>query len=300
MEKQILDRIKRTEQSAADLYGKVRTLSIKVSSTIGKLIGKNYVYVSANGTPTQNAIELQTAYNLAKTITGLSTTNRFKIIMGTGKYQFTGQFLIDTQYIDFVSLTGDADVEIINDIYVTANDVFLKGLKTSLLFNIGTNLSLLVCDTCVGLGNWSFGYNGPYVNSSTFNNCIGGMFAFTSGFGVSGKFTNCIGGDYSFYYRTSGVFTNCIGGNYSFGRSFASGTFNNCIAGIDSFGTYSVASGTFNNCVGGIRSFGGGGGDGILTGKLYYCRLTSGTFITVSNGGRTYYCVDGNGNTNNQ
>jgi hypothetical protein len=126
------------------------------------------------------------------------------------------------------------------------------------------------------------------------------MFAFTSGFGVSGKFTNCIGGDYSFYYRTSGVFTNCIGGNYSFGRSFASGTFNNCIAGIDSFGTYSVASGTFNNCVGGIRSFGGGGGDGILTGKLYYCRLTSGTFITVSNGGRTYYCVDGNGNTNNQ
>jgi hypothetical protein len=37
-----------------------------------------------------------------------------------------------------------------------------------------------------------------------------------------------------------------------------------------------------------------------LTGKLFFCIKTSGTFKTVSGGGRTYYCIDGNGNTNNQ
>jgi hypothetical protein len=39
---------------------------------------------------------------------------------------------------------------------------------------------------------------------------------------------------------------------------------------------------------------------GTLSGKLFYCRLTLGTFATVSGSGRTYYCVDGNGDPNNQ
>jgi hypothetical protein len=39
---------------------------------------------------------------------------------------------------------------------------------------------------------------------------------------------------------------------------------------------------------------------GTLSGKLFYCRITLGTFATVSGSGRTYYCVDGNGNPNNQ
>jgi hypothetical protein len=40
--------------------------------------------------------------------------------------------------------------------------------------------------------------------------------------------------------------------------------------------------------------------DGILSGKLYYCRLTVGTFETVSGGGRTVYCIDGTDTPNNQ
>jgi hypothetical protein len=310
------------------------------------LQGSQYTYVYGKGTPTQNGLELQSAYNLAKTISGLSATNRFKIIVGTGKYEFTGQFPINTQFIDFVSLTGDADVEITNGINVTANNVFLKGLVSGLKsilqsFQIATNLNLLICENCIGGdgsfggfgiasgtftdcigGDYSFGgygiASGTFTDciggdnsfggsdiSGTFTNCIGGRYSF-GGSGVSGTFTNCIGGDFSFGgvggSTASGTFTNCIGGDYSFGGSgTASGTFTNCIGGRYSFGGVgeNTASGTFTNCNGGDNSFGGGSNGGI-SGKLYYCRLTAGTFSTVSSGGRTYYCVDGNGNVNNQ
>lgn len=308
------------------------------------LKGSQYTYVYGNGTPIENATELKNAYTAAKAISGLSSTNRFKIIVGTGMYEFVGQFAIDTQFIDFISLSGDADVHFTNGIYVSANDVFLKGLKTSSQFRLATNLSLLFCDTCVGLANYSFGQSTSTVVSGTFTNCVAGSYSFggnsggasgtftncisnnysfggTSGGasgtftnckatgysfgnlgGASGTFTNCISGHESFGYSggASGTFTNCRAESYSFGYSGGStGTFTNCIASSYSFDTYGVASGTFTNCIGGTLSFGGNTG-GSITGKLYYCRLTSGTFKTVLSGGRTYYCIDGNGNTNNQ
>ena len=76
--------------------------------------------------------------------------------------------------------------------------------------------------------------------------------------------------------------------------------FNSCLGGNESFGAYNLASGTFNSCLGGNRSFGGSGGT--LSGKLYYCRLTSGTgtFTTVSGGGRTVLCINANNTQNNQ
>ena len=201
------------------------------------LNGTQYTFVSGNGSPIQNSIQLQNAYNLAKTISGLSSTNRFKIIIGTGKYQFSGQFSIDTEFIDIVSLTGSPDVEFVNGIIVSANDVLIKGLKTSVVFEIAADLNQLICENCIG-GDSSFG---------------------------GGK-------------KTPGTFKYCIGGEYSFGAG-------------DS------ASGIFKNCIGGNASFGGGG---TLDGKLYNCELTGGTFETVSLGGRTYYCIDGNGDPNNQ
>jgi hypothetical protein len=54
----------------------------------------------------------------------------------------------------------------------------------------------------------------------------------------------------------------------------------------------------FNSCIGRSNSFGGGGG--ILSGFLYYCKRTSGLFETVSGSGRTVLCIDGNNNQNNQ
>jgi hypothetical protein len=271
-----------------------------VLDLIGGIGGTQYYYVAGNGTPTQNATELQTAYDLAKTISGLSATNRFKIIVGTGKYEFTGQFLINTQYIDFVSLTNDADVEFTNGINVTANNVFLKGLKTSLPFQIATNLNLLICDTCIG-GHQSFGGNTIIIVSGTFNNCVANTQSFGGSSATSsGIFNNCVAGGASFAQAggATGIFNNCVAGSSSFG-STASGTFNNCVAGTQSLGS-GTASGTFTNCIGGNESFGNNSGGGVLTGKLFYCRLTSGTFQTVSGAGRTYYCVDGNGNPNNQ
>jgi hypothetical protein len=304
--------------------GKMVEIFRSFSKTQLSIGGTLYSYVAGNGTPTQNATELQNAYNAAKTIVGLSNTNRFKIIVGTGKYQLPAQFLVDTQFIDIVSLTGDADVELLNGINVTANDVFLKGLVSGLKsvlqsFQIASNLNLLICENCIG-GRDSFGGFG--TASGTFTNCTGGNYSFGGGGTASGTFTNCTGGNYSFggFSTASGTFTNCTGGDYSFGSfgGTASGTFTNCTGGNSSFGGYQgTASGTFTNCTGGNFSFGGfgtasgtftdcTGGDysfgrnGFLSGKLYSCRLTAGTFSTVSSGGRTYYCVDGNGNVNNQ
>ena len=54
---------------------------------------------------------------------------------------------------------------------------------------------------------------------------------------------------------------------------------------------YIEYSGTFTNCTGGDYSFGGAGGT--LSGQLYYCRLTTGSFQTLAEGGKLRACVDG-------
>lgn len=177
---------------------------------------------------------------------------------------------------------------------------------------------------CTG-GDVSFGGYG--TASGIFTNCVGANDSFGAYGMASGAFTNCNGGDNSFggFGTASGVFLRCTGKDVSFGSGFignASGTFTDCVGGFISFGGIGTASGVFTNCQAGAWSFGGSptsgtasgvfnyciaddssfGGvlSGSLTGKLYYCKLTSGTFLTVSGGGRTIYCIDGNNNTNNQ
>jgi hypothetical protein len=54
-----------------------------------------------------------------------------------------------------------------------------------------------------------------------------------------------------------------------------------------------VAGGTFTNCIAGAGSFGAGG---TLTGELFYCRLTSGTFQTPTGAGVIRLCIDGSNN----
>jgi hypothetical protein len=173
---------------------------------------------------------------------------------------------------------------------------------------------------CVG-GDSSFGGYG--IASGIFTNCQGGETSFGGQGTATGIFTSCVGGEYSFgYYGTaSGTFTLCVGGNNSFGsEGTASGIFTNCQGGETSFGGGfgATASGIFTSCEGGNNSFGGNGATasgtftscvggeysfgvfGTLDGKLYYCRLTSDLFETVSGAGATYYCIDGNGDPNNQ
>jgi len=147
---------------------------------------------------------------------------------------------------------------------------------------------------CTG-GDYSFG-GGAGTASGTFTNCTGGNSAFGGGGTASGTFNNCTGGDVAFGGAggtASGTFTNCTGGNNAFGDGgTASGTFTNCTGGAGAFGgAGGTASGTFTNCTGGDYSFGGAGGT--LSGQLYYCRLTTGSFQTLAEGGKLRACVDG-------
>ena len=277
-----------------------------VTQFSGGIGGSSYVYVMADGTDIENAAELQAAYVTAQSMSP-SATNRITVIAAPGNYNFQSTaFTMNTQYIDLVSLDGNRSIVFNSSdsngtISITANDVFVKGLDTlTKAFNIATNLNLLKVENCK-VGDGSFGVFA--IVSGTFTDCTvgGGSFGFYST--ASGTFNNCITGGSSFgsgagYAAASGIFNDCIAEDESFGGSngTASGTFFNCRGGIRSF-SKNNATGTFNNCISGEESY---GRLGTLSGKLYYCRLTAGTFATVSGAGITRYCLDGTDTANNQ
>lgn len=235
-----------------------------------------------------------------------------RVIIAPGYYNFSSDFLVDEDYVSIVSLDGNKSV-IFNGsgtINVTADNIFLKGIDVQdKNFTIDTNLGGLIVENCKG-GNYSFGGDetsgsNPITVSGTFIDCEGGQYSFGSYGIASGYFNNCKSNAYSFGRSgdASGIFINCSDIDLEAARSFGqfgivSGTFTNCVGGVQSFGAYGQCSGVFVNCTGGIHAF--GGNTGTLTGKLYYCRLTSGTFKTVSGVGITRYCIDGNNATNNQ
>jgi len=273
------------------------------------LSGSNYTFVEANGTPSQNGLSLSASYALAKTFP-LSSDNRFSILAGTGKYEFASDFIVDTDYIDIVSLTGDRDVLITgsNTISVTANNVYLKGIDVGdKNFTIADNLPLLKVNNCKG-GDLSFGGTPDpapgdpplpqILVNGTFINCEGGELSFAGNGIASGTFKNCIGGDSSFGFDiVGGTFMDCEGGNFSFGGAegnLDNGYFENCTGGEGSFtliGT--ILPGTIlKNCTGDLYSF---ANQGTIEGNLYNCRLTSGTFNTlgIQGNGALVMCIDG-------
>jgi hypothetical protein len=252
--------------------------------------GTNWSFVYGNGSHTANATQLQTAYTSAKTKTPngspLSATNRFTIIVGSGYYSFSSNFVMDAQYIDIVSLTGNADVIFsgLGTLSVTANDVFIKGIDvTTKNLTLATNLGSFVAENCIG-GDNSFG--GGLASAGLFTNCTGGESAFGGGAtGVaSGTFVNCTGGAKSFGGfggEANGTFTNCVGGQYAFGGGGGNsiGTFINCTGASYSFGGGGggTASGTFTNCNGLVESF-GGGSLGLCSGTFTRCIGTTSAF----------------------
>jgi len=260
------------------------------------LSGSNYLFVEANGTPTQNGSSLSASYVQAKD-SSPSATNRIAIIAGPGKYTFASDFTLDTQYIDVVSLTGECDVLVTGSgtISVTANDVYVRGIDVDVKnFTIADNLPLLKVNNCKG-GDYSFGGTlnpipgtqplNPILVNGTFVDCEGGDFSFAGNGMAYGTFTNCIGGDSSFGYYCDGTFTNCVGGDFSFGgdMGYIDGTMKNCTAGDNSFAPVGTinSNAVLDNCVGGLNSF-ASGPSSIIYGKLIKCRLTSGNFVTVN------------------
>jgi hypothetical protein len=251
------------------------------------LSGSNYIYVAASGSATDNAAELQAAYDLAKTMSP-GSSNRITIIAGPGYYDFgSAAFIMDTQYIDLVSLDGNRSV-IFNSansagtISITANDVFVKGVDVETKnFTIADSLNLLRVENCVGrafsFGGDDTGGSNPITVSGTFIDCQGGDYSFGAYGTASGIFTNCNSSGVDSFGgggggTASGIFSNCIGGNYSFGGGSggtASGTFINCQGGDNSFAANGLASGIFNGCIGTNSTF---GGYGTASGTFVNCR----------------------------
>tara|TARA_R110000822_G_scaffold114337_1_gene245874 strand:+ start:238 stop:1533 length:1296 start_codon:yes stop_codon:yes gene_type:complete len=328
----------------------------------GGLAGTQYVYVAADGPDTANGAELQAAYSTAQTMSP-SQANPVTIIAAPGTYNLSSNFIMNTPYINLVSLDGNRSIAFnglgLNIPSFTSN-IYVKGVDVLYdQFIVGDFNDDVIIENCKCLSSGCFGASGQNVSTyidceasngsfssgglagGTYINCVGGHESF-GGYGTaSGTFTNCVGGNLSFggYGTASGVFTNCVGEYQSFGstnqasgefincKSFddsfggggnasgifincestgngcfgafgqASGTFTNCIGTAESFGAFGGATGVYNSCIGGNLSF---GGNGNLSGQAYYCRLTTGTFQTVSGAGRTVLCIDGNNNQNNQ
>lgn len=248
-----------------------------------KIKGTNYILVSAAGTDIQNAAELQAAYTAAVAMTP-SSTNIITIVASPGYYNFNAaDFVMTTPYINLVSLDGNRSI-IFNGTYtirVDENDIYVNGVDTlGLPFKIDSDMRVTI-ENCKG-GNNSFGY--AIANESnvevpgTFINCTGG----NDSFGGTDQSQNPEGDLYT--SRAGGIFINCTGGDRCFG------------------GGGGTLSGTCTNCIGSDGSFGGQGAfqNGTLSGRLYYCRLTTGTFNTIAEGAFTRLCLDGENSENNQ
>ena len=155
---------------------------------------------------------------------------------------------------------------------------------------------------CKVVGYYGFGYSGDTL-SGTFIDCKCDAYGFgSSGCTLSGKFINCSSTSSAAFGSSSGYvsgsFYNCTSGDYGFGSGGSvTGEFYNCISGIGSW--VSCYNSNFYNCVGGQSSW-----SSTLQGaSLYHCTIKTGSnsfFATVTSGGKTRYCVDGYGMTNNQ
>ena len=267
----------------------------------------------------------------------VSTTKKATVVASPGYYNFATDFIADDGNVDIVSLDGNRSVIFNGDgtINVTGDGAYIKGIDVqSKNFTIADDLPNITIVNCKG-GNFSFGGDptfgsNPITVSGTFIDCQGEEHSF-AGYGIaSGYFERCVsktGFGTSSTGLASGTFIDCkVHSGDGFGAfTSASGLFVNCDSDLNGvgFGAAGIASGTFINCRGSAAAFGGGGGVcsgvfencvsriygfgqtqgsrvGTLSGKLYYCRLTSGTFQTVSGGGITRYCIDGNDVANNQ
>ncbi len=248
-----------------------------------QLKGENFTTILANGTDRfQNGNNVIAAYNKALTTTPygniIDANNQFYILLAPGYYSFNTDFLVTTNYINIVSLTGLRDVFIIgsNTISVTASKVYIQGIDTGILpFKTSSGGGSQIIENCKG-GDYSFGYTGGAYG--TYINCVGGFASFGGNTVAAGTFKNCEAQALSF------------GGGYN--STSATGVFKNCVAGSESFGGFNgTASGTFDACSGGNNSF-GSGISGNASGIFTFCSIQGGSFPTPSGSGKFIYCYD--------
>jgi len=93
------------------------------------LVGTNYVFVSANGTESENGLELIAAYNTAKTMNP-SDENRITVVAAPGYYVVpTTNLELDTEYIDLVSLDGNRSIIVSG--FTQSSDIYYFSDATS-------------------------------------------------------------------------------------------------------------------------------------------------------------------------
>jgi hypothetical protein len=269
------------------------------------LSGSNYLFVEANGTPTQNGSSLSALYALAKT-TSPTSTNKFSILAGPGKYLLNSNLELDTEYIDVISLTGERDVYITGNgtIFVNTDNTFVRGIDVGIKnFTITSSFPDTTIKNCKG-GDESFGgYPDPttggvpspgYTMAGTFIDCEGGNNSFAGNGSANGTFINCTAGSGSFGNYCDGTFVDCTAGDFSFATlgDIEGGTFENCVGGTDSFASVGDINGAIlKNCTGGQNSF---AFQTNIFGILQDCRLTDGFFPTlnISDPGQLITCIN--------
>ncbi len=279
------------------------------------LDGTKYVMVYGTGTPAQNAIELQAAYEVAKTMpiylgnlpAGVPTT--FMIYKGQS-FLTVGPPNPYTTNID-IPIGSTYTFLLANSTLQTDTSQTLNTLSTTIIIAPGeyTFGATKFLHNSAGIdivsltGNADVMIDGINV-TTTGKTFIKGINCGVNAFTIANNLLNlvcdtCTGGDKSFGGgggTASGIFTNCTGGDYSFGtEGNASGTLTNCTGGDYSFGGGGTASGTFTNCTGGNQSFGGGDGSavsGIFTNCTGGDQSFGGGINTTS--GTFYNCTGGN------
>lgn len=304
-----------------DGYSAIPESILKIDSglrILGSTYGTKYVLVNGNGTPEENAVELQAAYDYAKELRALNptidTTDRYSVIISPGEYTFNTYFAIDTDGIDVISLTGGRDV-VINKPLIDFNST----VATSVWIQDVDHITVRGIDTQTHQFRTEV-----YGLNVLIENCKGGAFSFAFGeatnsdpsthygkvTGTEATFKNCEGRDYSFLPFTRNNFAHfidCKGGNYSFGYN-AHDTLNadctNCTAGGYSFG-YAFdgdAHGSYTNCTvlnNGERSFlSFAQGDGNVSSIITNCIAGDDSFAknaTLTSLGKIINCIGGNG-----
>jgi hypothetical protein len=201
----------------------------------GAMSGNQYIMVPASGSDIENGESLLQAYETAKSMNP-SASNRITIIAYPGNYGLSQPLVMDTSYIDLVSLTGNMDlvfdrldledpfvdsgppsfniIEIGEVVEVTANNVFLKGV-------VGKKR---ISDNYLSYYGITKVYFLPIIIEENLPSTI---------------IEKCFGGSFSFGTDKTGQFD----------AKVISSTFVDCIAnGVEVFGTFCILSGTFIGC----------------------------------------------------
>lgn len=210
--------------------------------------GENYIFVNANGTPQENGTAVRDAYAAAQAMTPngvpAATDNRIVILLSPGYYSFNedidGTFVINTAYIDFVSLSGN-------------RDVYFSSIQVEIPLGDDIDIVLIGIDTTVNnyYSHAAFAIASIAAPNEKIivKNCKGGNYSFSSfSSGFTGLYENCEAGAYSFCstgdaasppigitssatgsFQNYGNIINCKASDYSFvsGLAVPAGTISN-------------------------------------------------------------------------